>query len=321
MELIFLSILALILSFNIGANNAAASMATAYGSNSISKLGSVSLIFIFVFLGSAIGGENVVKTVGKELIPPTILIDNIYYSFLIVVLPLSAILIANILRVPIATTHVVVCTIIGIGLANEEIYKSSILQIIGWWIISPLAIWLMNYGIGKYLYFKIINYLANNYEEKKVDLVLKIALISSGCFLAFFAGANNSANASATLVSLDLISPKDAALIVGFFMALGALMFGGRIIETVAKGITDICLIRAISVQLTSGVFLCIASIFGIPISLAEIITSGIIGFSCANSGFSRTIKNTHVSKMIKLWTITPILCVLISYFLAGLIR
>ena len=39
--------------------------------------------------------------------------------------------------------------------------------------------------------------------------------------------------------------------------------------------------------QLTSGVFLCIASIFGIPISLAEIITSGIIGFSCANSGFS----------------------------------
>ena len=104
-------------------------------------------------------------------------------------------------------------------------------------------------------------------------------------------------------------------------MALGALMFGGRIIETVAKGITDICLIRAISVQLTSGVFLCIASIFGIPISLAEIITSGIIGFSCANSGFSRTIKNTNVSKMIKLWIITPILCVLISYFLAGLIR
>ena len=80
MELIFLSILALILSFNIGANNAAASMATAYGSNSISKLGSVSLIFIFVFLGSAIGGENVVKT-GKELIPPTILIDNILFFF------------------------------------------------------------------------------------------------------------------------------------------------------------------------------------------------------------------------------------------------
>ena len=126
MELIFLSILALILSFNIGANNAAASMATAYGSNSISKLGSVSLIFIFVFLGSTIGGENVVRTVGKELIPNTILIDNILYSFLIVVLPLAAIFVANILRMPIATTHVVVCTIIGIGLANDNIFESNI---------------------------------------------------------------------------------------------------------------------------------------------------------------------------------------------------
>ena len=68
METLLISILAVALSFNIGANNAAASMATAYGSNTISKLASVSLIFIFVLLGAAFGGEKVVNTVGKEIV-------------------------------------------------------------------------------------------------------------------------------------------------------------------------------------------------------------------------------------------------------------
>ena len=138
--------------------------------------------------------------------------------------------------------------------------------------------------------------------------------------MAFFAGANNSANAAAPIVSLGVINAGNAGLISGLFMALGALFFGGRIIETVAKKITDICIIRAISVHITGGAFLGIACFYGIPISLAEIVTSGIIGFSCASKGFSNTIKNNSVSKILKFWIFVPIICVIVSFVITNVL-
>ncbi|HIC76995.1 MAG TPA: hypothetical protein EYO89_03915, partial [Candidatus Dadabacteria bacterium] len=82
MEILFISVLALILSFNVGANNAGASMATAYGSNTLSKIKSVSLIFIFVFLGAAFAGEKVIQTVGKEIVNTNLGIVDIKFTFL-----------------------------------------------------------------------------------------------------------------------------------------------------------------------------------------------------------------------------------------------
>lgn len=317
MEILFISVLALILSFNVGANNAGASMATAYGSNTLSKIKSVSLIFIFVFLGAAFAGEKVIQTVGKEIVNTNLGIVDIKFTFLILLLPILSIAIANILRIPIATTHIVVCTIIGIGLALNSLNSSKVIEITIWWVATPLGLWLVNYLIGKYWYIKIINFLASHSEEQKINRILQYLLISSGCFLAFFAGANNAANAAAPIVARDLVSASDGALIAGLFMALGALFLGGRILETVAKRITDICLIRAISVHLTGGLFLAVASLYGIPISVAEIVTAGIIGFSCASTGFSRTLKKTSVSSILKFWIFAPLSCVVISYIIA----
>ena len=320
MSLLFICSLALILSFNIGANNAGASMATAYGSNSISKFASVSLIFIFVFLGSVYGGEKVIQTVGSEILTVDLASLNINFTLLILVVPVLAIVIANLLKIPVATTHIVVCTIIGIGLAINSLFYEKIFKIIIWWILTPFAIWIINYIIGKFFYYKIINFISSFQDEKKIDKMLRIFLICSGCFLAFFAGANNSANAAAPIVSLGVINAGNAGLISGLFMALGALFFGGRIIETVAKKITDICIIRAISVHITGGALLGIACFYGIPISLAEIVTAGIIGFSCASKGFSNTIKNNSVSKILKFWIFVPIICVIVSFVITNVL-
>ena len=319
METLLISILAVALSFNIGANNAAASMATAYGSNTISKLASVSLIFIFVFLGAAFGGEKVVNTVGKEIVSVDLSAHKlgIKFIFLILALPVVCIFIANLLKIPIATTHIVVCTMIGIGLALKEINLFKVTEIVIWWIATPLILWFSNYLIGKHLYLKIINWLASHSDEERINKILKYSLVISGCFIAFFAGSNNSANAAGPIVAINLESASDGALLAGFFMALGALLFGGRILETVAKEITDICLIRAISVHLTGGILLFVASFYGIPISLAEIVTAGIIGFSCASTGFSQTLKNTSVSSILSFWIMGPISCVVISYIIA----
>ena len=169
--------------------------------------------------------------------------------------------------------------------------------------------------------FQIVNKLINldGRKTQKINFSLKFLVISSACFLALFAGANNAANAAAPIVGLELINSKDAALISGFFMALGGLIFGGGIIENVATKITSLSLIRAISVNFTGGTLLAVASFYGIPISMAEIITAGIIGFSCSTSGFKETFKKRSVYQIIGFWIFAPILCICASFYITNL--
>ena len=69
----------------------------------------------------------------------------------------------------------------------------------------------------------------------------------------------------------------------------------GRVLETVGTQITDIYMLKAVTVEFDGATIITTASVFGIPDSLAEIVTSGIIGFSCANQGFTATARNNHV--------------------------
>ncbi|MGH7791135.1 MAG: hypothetical protein ACREOB_02345 [Thermodesulfobacteriota bacterium] len=62
-----------------------------------------------------------------------------------------------------------------------------------------------------------------------------------------------------------------------------------------------------------------VALICGIPVSLAQTITSGIINFSCANQGFSVTAQNKHVLRIAFLWLVVPFFAVAISYGLSSL--
>mgnify|MGYP000961998225 CR=1 FL=1 len=104
-----------------------------------------------------VGGEKVVNTVGKEIVSVDLSAHKlgIKFIFLILALPVVCIFIANLLKIPIATTHIVVCTMIGIGLALKEINLFKVTEIVIWWIATPLILWFSNYLIGKHLYLKI----------------------------------------------------------------------------------------------------------------------------------------------------------------------
>ena len=53
---------------------------------------------------------------------------------------------------------------------------------------------------------------------------------------------------------------------------------------------------------------------------MAEIITSGIIGFSCSTSGFKKTFKKKSVAQIITFWILAPIICIVISYLITKVI-
>lgn len=312
-------VLATFLALNIGANNSAAAMATAYGAGARSKKEAVILIAIFAILGALIAGGPVIKTMGKDLVPESVLSSNIGFVLIILIIAVFFISWANIVRVPVATTHAIVCAIAGVGLYAHALNGRQFFHIVIWWIATPFAAWLLNYLAGRYLYFRTLRFLSNRYSEAGIKRILGILLTLSGCYVAFSAGANNAANSVGPLVGIGLLNASTGAILAGLGMGIGAILFGGRVLETVGKQITEICVLRAISVELVGATIILIASLFGVPVSLAEIVTSGIIGFSCANQGFGVTVRNKHVAQIAFFWFVVPFFAVAVSYGLSTL--
>ncbi len=312
-------VLSVFLALNIGANNAAASMATSYGAGVRTKTQAVILIAVFALLGAIIAGAPVVNTMGKGIVPSEVLASNAGLILIVLIIAILFISWANIAKIPIATTHAIVCAIAGIGLYANSLNTDKLFSIVIWWIAGPIVAFLINYMIAKFFYFKIIHYLASNFPENRVNAILTIFITFTGIFIAFSGGANNSANAVGPLVGLGILTSTKGAVIAGVAMGVGAILLGGRVLETVGKEITEICIIRAISVEFTGASIILAASIYGIPVSIAEIITSGIIGFSCAQHGFGVTAQNRHVIRIAFFWFVIPFVAVALSYALSSL--
>lgn len=303
------------LALNIGANNSAASMATSYGAGVRSKRQAVWLIAVFALLGALTAGAPVVETVGKGIVPAETLSSDIGFILIILLLGIGFITWANVARTPIATTHAIVCAIVGIGLYTQTLDTGNFFRVLKWWVAAPIVAWLINFAVAKLFYFRIVHYLASNFSEKRVKRILTVLITVSGTFIAFSGGANNSANAIGPIVSLGLIDSYQGAVLAGVAMGAGAILLGGRVLETLGKKITEICIIRAITVEFTAAAIILMASLYGIPVSIAEIVTAGVVGFSCAQHGFAETSKNSHVMKIGFFWFVVPVVVVGVSYY------
>lgn len=311
--------LSTLLALNIGANNSAASMATAYGAGARSKKEAVILIAVFALLGAFLAGARVIKTLSGGLVPESVLSSHLELVLIVLIIAIFFISWANIIRIPIATTHAIVCAVAGVGLYSHALNEKKFFEIVGWWVITPFVAWSLNYLVGKYLYFRTLKFLTDRYSENGIRRILGFLITASGCSVAFSAGSNHAATSIGPLVGMGFINPSFGAILAGLGMGLGAILLGGRVLETVGKEITEICTLRAVSVELVGATLMLLASVFGIPVSLSEITTAGVIGFSCANQGFSATAENRHVARIALFWFVIPFFAVGASYMLSSL--
>ncbi len=319
----FIHIIAIAISFlmamNIGASNSAAEMAAAYGAGARTKREAVILIAIFAILGAIISGGAVIKTLGSGLVPGKTFSETFATVFIVIIVATLFIAFANYFKSPIATTHAIVCAIVGIGLYTGGLNTKKFLYIAAWWILTPTVSFILNYIFGKYFYFRILHKLTSLGSEEKINKLLSVLITISGCYVAFSAGSNNAANATGAIVGAGVISSNQGAVMAGLGMGIGAILFGGRILDSVGKGITEIGIVRAISIETTGATIIYIASLMGIPVSLNETITSGIIATSCARVGFRKTAKNEHVIRILFFWFAAPFIAIALSYVLIAL--
>lgn len=307
--------IALFFAMNIGASGAAASMGIAYGSGAV-KWRKLALLIsaIGIFSGAAIGGGAVMKTIGTGLIPTSIV--SIQLTVIILFGATLTLFIANLLGIPLSTSEVTVGSVVGAGFAYHSVYFGNLLNIVIWWLVIPIVAFVFAFLFGKLLIsleriFPILHH-------KKVYKWFVILIIIAGFLEAFSAGMNNAANAFGPLVGAGVITVQQGMFLGGMFVAIGALLLGGKVIETNGKKITNLSLLEGITISGTSASLVIVASLFGIPIPMTQITTTGILGIGASKVGVS-IFKRNMIKKIVIVWLISPLFSLVISYGLVNL--
>lgn len=302
---------------NIGASGTVASMGPAYGSGAIPKKRvAMILVGVFALLGALSGGE-VVRTIGQGIVPGEVL------DIEIVVIVLGAacltLFIANMLGIPLSTSEVVVGAIVGVGVAYQSLFWDWLLVIVSFWLITPFIAFFIGLIFGKW-----IRYAENRWKDLtgtgKWRKPLAFLLIAAGCIEAYAAGMNNVANAVGPLVGVGLLDVTTAVLLGGIFVSLGAVLLGGRVMETNGKKITQLSLLQGSAVSLTGGSLVITASVFGLPVPLTQITTSAIVGIGTAEKGFHMW-QQSIIKQIIKVWIVSPVFSLVMSYGLILLFK
>ncbi|MDR6226636.1 inorganic phosphate transporter [Desmospora profundinema] len=295
---------------NIGASGAAASMGVAYGSGAVRRRRVALLLCgLGVFLGAALGGGEVVKTVGEGIVPTSLL--SVEVAVIILASACLSLFIANLIGIPLSTSEVTVGAVVGVGIAFQALYLSNLTVIVSFWILTPIAAFTIAFFAGKGIHWlekKFPSLLGSTWKRW-----LTLLVVATGFLEAFSAGMNNVANAVGPLVGAGLLSISEGIWIGGLFVALGALLLGGKVLETNGKRITRYSLLEGSAISGTGATLVITASLWGIPVPLTQVTTSAIIGIGTAQKGFSLWQKGVIV-QMAQVWAVSPVVSLVIAY-------
>jgi len=182
----------------------------------------------------------------------------------------------------------------------KKIWKPSTTAIIGYSIASFFIAWLLS-----------VPYIAKRAEplsnrKKHIYTLFNLPLVIGVSLLCFAHGANDVANAvgplaaivstfSTTGVAAKVSIPLWVMIIGAAGLALGLLLFGPKLINTVGEKITRLNAPRAYCVALASAVTVLIATTLGLPVSSTHIAIGAIFGI-----GFLREFLENPDKKRLK---------------------
>lgn len=157
-----------------------------------------------------------------------------------------------------------------------------------------------------------------------VEALLKIIVLLVGFYMAWNIGANDVSNAIGTSVGSGALTLRRAVIIAAVFEFCGAYFIGGNVSSTMQSQLIDVRLFAAdpntlifgmCGALLGTGIWLQVASYFGLPVSTTHAIVGAIVGFGALTLGFSGVQWNMIGSIGLS-WIISPLISGVLSYFI-----
>ncbi len=144
-------------------------------------------------------------------------------------------------------------------------------------------------------------------------MIFLVALLAF--YVACNLGANDVANAMGTSVGSKAVTLRQALIIAGVLESAGAVLFGHAVTETLATEIVNpalfatdpqVLLTGMVSVLLSCGIWLQIATAQGLPVSSSHAVVGAIAGFSYVAVGI-QAIDWASIRMITVAWIVTPL--------------
>jgi len=179
------------MALNIGANDVANNVGPAVGSRALTMVGALAIAAIFESAGALLAGGDVVSTISKDIIDPTLVSDtNVFIWAMMAAMISSAVWvnIATYLGAPVSTTHAVVGGVMGAGIAAVGF------QLVNWATLGAIALsWVISPVLGGVIAALFLAFIKHNviYREDKIAAARRwvpmLVALMAGAFTFYLA--------------------------------------------------------------------------------------------------------------------------------------
>ena len=149
-----------------------------------------------------------------------------------------------------------------------------------------------------------------------------------GAYMALNIGANDVANNMGPAVGANALSMGGAIAIAVIFESAGALIAGGDVVSTIAKGIiapesmgtAQIFIWAMLAALLSAALWVNLATWVGAPVSTTHSVVGGVMGAGIGAAGFA-AVNWPTMAKIAASWVISPVLGGLIAAMFLWIIK
>jgi len=305
-ELIIVVMLALLFDFLNGMRDVGNIVATMISSRAFSPQTALSIASIAEFIGPFLFGVVVAKTIADQVVQSDVL------TLAVILAALVGAIVWNMLTwyfgIPGSSSHALLGGLVGAawaGVGLSAIKWSGIVKVLIALFASPLIGFVVGFILTRLIY------ILAQHATPRINDFFKGAQFITAVGLALSHGANDAQKAMGMIVLSLVIAgylprfevPIWVVVLSAAVMALGASLGGWRVIRTLGGRFYKIRPFHSFATQLTSASVILVASLFGVPVSTSQVVSSAIIGVG-ASERVSK-VRWSVAEEIVTAWLIT----------------
>src|SRR5438093_6551670 len=306
--LVALIAIALLFDFLNGLHDAANSIATVVATRVLRPQAAVVWAAFFNFIAFAVFGLHVAQTVGTGIVSAGVVDGSVIFG------ALSGAIVWNIvtwsLGIPSSSRHELVGGLTGAALAKAGfaavVYGGLAITALGI-VLSPL----LGFILAQVLVV-VVHWASRRATPFTVDRRFRVLQLFSAAMYSLGHGGNDAQKTmgiiavllfSQGLLGAEFHVPFWVVISCQAAMALGTLLGGWRIVDTLGSRITHLKPIQGFCAETGGALTLFLATALGVPVSTTHTITGAIVGVGAARR--AAAVRWTVAHKIVVAWVLT----------------